>query len=73
MEEYLTTKELSAITKYRPQTIYNLINKGILVEGVHFLKPARKMLLCVSSEVPIPMIVGKLSQRRANDAFLQFI
>jgi len=39
MEEYLTVDELSARIKFSKQSLYNLIHKGILVLGKHYLKP----------------------------------
>lgn len=45
MEEYLTTKELAARIKYREQTLYNLVHRGTLVQGEHYIKPTPKKLL----------------------------
>jgi predicted DNA-binding transcriptional regulator AlpA len=45
VEEYLTTEELSDRIKYQKQTIYNLIHRGVLVPGKHFLKPTPKKIL----------------------------
>jgi hypothetical protein len=51
IEEYLTLDELSARIKYRKQTLYNLIHKGVLVIGRHYLKPTPKKLLFKWSEI----------------------
>jgi predicted DNA-binding transcriptional regulator AlpA len=51
MEEYLTVRELSQRTKFAEQTLYNLINKGTLVQGKHYFKPTRKKIIFVWSEV----------------------
>jgi len=45
VEEYLTTEELCDRIKYQKQTIYNLIHRGVLVPGRHFLKPTPKKIL----------------------------
>ncbi len=45
MEEYLTTKELAARIRYSEQTIYNMIHKGTLILGEHYIKPTPKKLL----------------------------
>lgn len=50
-ERYLDTKELCEIIKYRPQSIYNLINKGELVLGIHYLKPSSRKLLFIYSAI----------------------
>jgi hypothetical protein len=43
--EYLTVLELSAKIKYTEQSIYNLINKNIFIQGVHYYKPTPKKIL----------------------------
>ena len=46
MEElYLDLKELCERIKYKPQSIYNNINKGIFVKGKHYIKPSARKLL----------------------------
>lgn len=50
-EEYLTLDELSDRIKYQRQTLYNLIHKGVLVMGKHYLKPTPKKLLFKWSEI----------------------
>lgn len=50
-ERYLTTKELSALIKYRKQTIYNLVHDGTFVLGKHYLKPTAKKLFLKWSEI----------------------
>ena len=44
-EKYLSMDELLEITKYKKQSIYNLINRGVFVKGVHFLKPSSRKLV----------------------------
>jgi predicted DNA-binding transcriptional regulator AlpA len=44
-EKYLSMEELLEITKYKKQSIYNLINRGVFVKGVHFLKPSSRKLI----------------------------
>jgi len=51
MEEYLTVKELSNKIKFSRQSLYNLIHKGILVLGKHYLKPTPKKVLFKWSEI----------------------
>ena len=51
MEEYLTVKELSDKIKFSKQSIYNLIHKGILVLGKHYLKPTPKKVLFKWTEI----------------------
>ncbi len=50
-EKYLDTKELCEIIKYKPQSVYNLINKGELVLGKHYLKPSSKKLVFIYSAI----------------------
>ena len=51
MEEYLTTNELSQRIKMTPGTIRNLVCKGKLVNGVHYIKPTSRKLLFIWSEI----------------------
>ncbi len=51
MDEYLTVNELSARIKFSKQSLYNLIHKGSLVLGKHYLKPTPKKILFKWSEV----------------------
>ena len=51
MEEYLTTKELSARIKMTPGTIRNLVWAGKLHRNVHYLKPTPRKLLFIWSAV----------------------
>ena len=44
-EQYLGTKEISIRINCAPQSIYNLIHKGILKLGVHYVKPSKRKLL----------------------------
>ena len=53
MDEYLTVNELSARIKYSKQSLYNLIHKGSLVLGKHYLKPTPKKILFKWSEIQI--------------------
>ena len=55
MDEYLTVNELSARIKFSKQSLYNLIHKGSLVLGKHYLKPTPKKILFKWSEVQIWM------------------
>ena len=45
MEEYLTTKELSARIKMTEGTIRNLVWQGVLQEHIHYVKPTPRKLL----------------------------
>ena len=51
MEEYLTTAELSKRIKMAPGTIRNLVWKQEFKENTHYLKPTRRKLLFVWSQV----------------------
>jgi hypothetical protein len=51
MEEYLTAKELSKRIKMADGTIRNLVCKGVLVKGRHYLKPTPRKLLFIWSAV----------------------
>jgi hypothetical protein len=51
MEEYLTIQELSARIKFSKQSLYNLIHRGTLVLGKHYLKPTPKKVLFKWSEI----------------------
>ena len=55
MEEYLTVDELAARIKYSRQSLYNLIHRGTLVLGKHFLKPTPKKILFKWSEIHLWM------------------
>jgi len=55
MDEYLTVNELSARIKFSKQSLYNLIHKGSLVLGKHYLKPTPKKILFKWSEIQIWM------------------
>lgn len=48
-ETYLNTKEVCEMIKYKPQSVYNLINKGELVLGKHYLKPSSRKLVFIQS------------------------
>jgi predicted DNA-binding transcriptional regulator AlpA len=50
-ETYLTVKELSEKIKYSQQSIYNMIHKGIFIKGTHYIKPSRKKVLFLWTEV----------------------
>ena len=45
MEEYLTTKELSARIKMTEGTIRNLVWKRVFKEHIHYVKPTPRKLL----------------------------
>ena len=51
MEEYLTTAELSERIKMAPGTIRNLVWKNEFKENIHYLKPTKRKLLFVWSQV----------------------
>ena len=51
MEEYLTTAELSKRIKMAPGTIRNLVWKQEFKENTHYLKPTRRKLLFIWSQV----------------------
>ena len=55
MDEYLTVNELSARIKFSKQSLYNLIHKGSLVLGKHYLKPTPKKILFKWSEIQLWM------------------
>lgn len=44
-EEFLTVHELSCKIKFARQTIYNMIFKGIFIQGIHYIKPRPKKIL----------------------------
>jgi hypothetical protein len=44
VEEYLTIAQLCARVGYRPQTVRNLMSKGVFRLGVHFCKPRGRVL-----------------------------
>lgn len=50
---YLTPEELSQLIKFSKQSIYNLIHKKILIQGVHYFKPTRKKILFKVSAIKI--------------------
>ncbi len=50
-DEYLTTKELGLRIKYATQTIYNMISKGVFIEGQHYIKPSKGKLLFIWSAI----------------------
>lgn len=66
MEEYLTVDELSARIKFSKQSLYNLIHKGILVLGRHYLKPTPKKVLFKWSEIQIWMGEALISTKQAH-------
>ena len=70
MEEYLTAQELSHRIKFSKQTLYNLIYKGTLVLGKHYLKPTPKKILFKWSEIQLwmerPLITSKNDFLKAN-------
>jgi hypothetical protein len=43
-EEYLTIAQLSARINYSPQSIRNMMSRGIFQVGVHYAKPRRRVL-----------------------------
>ena len=45
MDEFLTTKELSARIKLTPSTIRNMVCRGDFKPGVHFVRAGRRKLL----------------------------
>ena len=51
MEKYLTIQEVCERIKFAPQTLYNYISKGKLEEGKHFIKPSRKKILFIWSQM----------------------
>ena len=51
MEEYLTTIELSKRIKMAPGTIRNLVWRQEFKENTHYLKPTRRKLLFIWSQV----------------------
>ena len=43
-EEYLTVAQLSQRIAYSPQSIRNMMARGIFQLGVHYVKPRRRVL-----------------------------
>jgi hypothetical protein len=43
-DEYLTIAQLSAGINYSPQSIRNMMSRGIFRHGVHYVKPRRRVL-----------------------------
>ena len=43
-EEYLTITQLSARIAYSPQSIRNMMSRGVFRLGVHYVKPRRRVL-----------------------------
>ncbi len=43
--EYLSVKEVSALTGYQPQSIYNMIHKKTFILNQHYFKPTRKKIM----------------------------
>jgi len=50
-EIYLTTEELSRRIKHAKQTLYNSIHGRVFQQGVHFIKPSRRKILWIWSEI----------------------
>lgn len=50
-EEYLTVHEMSQRTKLAEQTLYNLIHQKRFILGKHYLKPSRRKILFIWSEI----------------------
>ena len=75
MEEYLTAQELSHRIKFSKQTLYNLIYKGTLVLGKHYLKPTPKKILFKWSEIQSwmesPLIASKNEPLRVDISEIQ--
>lgn len=67
-EEFLTVNELSLKIKYARQTIYNMINKGIFIQGTHFIKPSRKKVLFKWSAVQEWMEVSSKEATQSSPA-----
>jgi hypothetical protein len=67
MDEYLTVIELSARIKFSKQSLYNLIHKGSLVLGKHYLKPTPKKILFKWSEIKIWMGEPLCTDDHTND------
>jgi hypothetical protein len=51
MEEYLTTKELSARIKLTPGTIRNMVSSGQFGQGTHYVKAGPRKLLFLWSRI----------------------
>jgi hypothetical protein len=43
-EEYLTIGQLSARINYSPQSIRNMMSRGVFQLGIHYVKPRRRVL-----------------------------
>jgi hypothetical protein len=43
-DEYLTIAQLSARINYSPQSIRNMMSRGIFRRGIHYVKPRRRVL-----------------------------
>jgi len=57
-DKYLTTKEVSIKYKYAEQSIYNMIHRGKLRLGVHYIKPSRRKVLFIASAIQELMVSG---------------
>lgn len=51
MDEYLTTKELSARIKLTPGTIRNMVCRGQFKIGIHYVKAGPRKLLFLWSGI----------------------
>lgn len=45
MKDYLSVKELSSLTGYKIQSIYNMIHKKTFILNQHYFKPTPKKIL----------------------------
>jgi len=43
-DEYLTIPQLSSHIRYSPQSIRNMMSRGVFRLGVHYVKPRRRVL-----------------------------
>ena len=62
MNKYLTVTQISERIHYAPQTLYNMIYKGVFVIGVHYVKPTRKKILFDWSQVEAWLTRGNVCE-----------
>ena len=71
VKTYLDIKELCELTKYKPQSIYNLIHRGIFVKGIHYLKPSKRKILFRWSEIQKWLGEGVVVEIKKEDRSVQ--
>lgn len=70
-QTYLTSRELAARIKYKPQVINQLLKDSILIEGVHYIRPfGRRKILYLWEAVEQQMLGGASHAAQANSMAL---